>query len=92
MADDASVSRASPFTAILEWSRAWPVWQQDALRRIVVTGDLTKQTWASWRTSGKIKHGLAPASVTTVAMPLTEMHIPGGPDTTCSISLLRLSN
>jgi hypothetical protein len=83
----------SPFKAILDWSKGWTAWQQDALRRIVVNGDLTKTDIGELEALCKIKHGIVPASsATPVVAPLAASHLPGGPDATSSISLVRLAN
>lgn len=93
MPDITPTPPASAFKAILEWSKGWPVWQQDALRRIVVNGDLTKADISELESLCKLKHAIAPDSgVTPVAVPLAATHIPSGPDATSSISLVRLAN
>ncbi len=93
MPDATPTAPTSPFMAILDWSKGWPAWQQDALRRIVVAGNLTKADIGELEALCKIRHGIAPASGTTpTAVPLSATHIPGGPDATSSISLVRLGN
>lgn len=93
MPDSDSDRDASPFTSILEWSRAWPEWQQDALRRIVTTGSLSEEDIKELATLCRSKHGLKPVEGDVPAAdPLTADHIPGGVHGTASVSLTKLSS
>ena len=58
---------------ILKWSRNRPTWQQDALRRLVLNGELSDEDISSLTEICKSKQGLAEQQETN---PLTEQHIP----------------
>lgn len=58
---------------ILEWSKDRPEWQRDALRRLVVNGDLTEEDLDSLTEICKGKYGL---SENTKGNPLSEEHVP----------------
>lgn len=93
MSDADSPSTESPFASILKWSTEWPLWQRDALRRIVQSGTLGGDDLKELATLCRAQHGLldtdgsAPRSV-----PLDTTHIPGGQDGTVSVSLTSLSD
>jgi hypothetical protein len=82
---------ASPFQTILAWADAWPIWQRDALRRIVINGQLSAIDYDELHVLCKARHGLTPeAGETPVAIPLSIAHIPSGPDAASSVSLVKL--
>ena len=58
---------------ILEWSPGRPMWQRDALRRLVLHGELSDEDINSLTEICKSKHGLAEQQA---ANPLTAEHIP----------------
>jgi len=84
---------ASPFAGILAWAEAWPKWQRDALRRIVLYEILSPADYAELAMICKSEHGLAPE---TGEAPIPELlsaeHIPSGPDAASSVSLVKLGN
>lgn len=58
---------------ILEWSQDRPPWQRDALRRLVLNGDLSEEDIAALTDICKSTHGLAEQQVIA---PLTKDHVP----------------
>ena len=58
---------------ILEWSQKRPTWQKDALRRLVLNGELSDEDISSLTEICKSQQGLAEQQKTN---PLTEQHIP----------------
>lgn len=59
---------------ILEWSQDRPIWQRDALRRLLVTGELNDDDIVVLAEICKSSHGLAEQ---IEAVPLTKEHVPG---------------
>jgi energy-coupling factor transporter ATP-binding protein EcfA2 len=82
---------SSPLHSILAWSQEWPSWQRDALRRIVLNGQLSTsdktelQAICKAEQEGTTKEGRPQATV-----PLSSDHFPSGPNATTSISLLKI--
>lgn len=73
--------------AILEWSQERPVWQQDALRRLVETGDLAEHDIAELVEICKSVHGLAePEKIA----PLAADHIPGTAEKSGKVTLVSI--
>ncbi len=61
------------FQEILEWSKQRPVWQRDALRRLVLNGELTGDDISALTDICKSVHGLAePEDIA----PLSNEHVP----------------
>ena len=58
---------------IMKWSRKRPIWQQDALRRLVLNGELLDEDISALTEICKSQQGLAEQKKTN---PLTEQHIP----------------
>lgn len=58
---------------ILEWSKERPLWQRDALRRLVVNGELTEGDIGELAAICKGDHGLADKAE---AQPLAKEHVP----------------
>lgn len=58
---------------ILEWSQGRPMWQRDALRRLVLNGELSDEDICSLTEICKSAHGLAEQQET---VPLDKEHIP----------------
>ncbi len=58
---------------ILEWSQGRPMWQRDALRRLVLNGELSDKDICSLTEICKSAHGLAEQQQTD---PLAKAHIP----------------
>ncbi len=61
------------FQEILEWSLDRPIWQRDALRRLVMNGELSDEDIISLTEICKSAHGLAEPQETD---PLAKEHIP----------------
>jgi energy-coupling factor transporter ATP-binding protein EcfA2 len=72
----------SVLSEILAWSQCCPAWQQDALRRIVTIGALTKSDVDELEQICRAK-GLG-------ASPLDKVHIPAGPAAQNTVALLSL--
>lgn len=58
---------------ILQWSQARPAWQRDALRRLVVNGELSEEDIGALAEICKSGHGLAEQRDT---VPLAKEHVP----------------
>ncbi|HLE33645.1 MAG TPA: ATP-binding protein, partial [Bacteroidota bacterium] len=58
---------------ILEWSQGRPMWQRDALRRLVLNGELSDEDIGSLTEICKSAHGLAEQQETD---PLAKEHMP----------------
>lgn len=88
--------RLAPVSAlheILKWSINRPEWQRDALRRIVVKGDVDEADLKELERLCRAKH----ETVTTTesapkAEPLNESHIPPGPGSESSVTLVSIGN
>jgi energy-coupling factor transporter ATP-binding protein EcfA2 len=78
----------SPFPDILNWSSGLPEWQADALRRIVLQGNLNPGDLDELEKICRSKRALVPPTSTS---PLSAAHIPAGPDASSSVSLIRLA-
>ena len=79
----------SVFDTILDWSAGRPVWQQDALRRIVAAGKLTAEDKAALVQlclKGRGAEGIA-----LEAVPLTAEHIPNAATAGTAIALTSIS-
>lgn len=75
---------------ILTWSKTRPLWQRDALRRIVLNGFPNEKGLSELLALCKKEHG--DDLVEFVAVPLTQHHLPMPPGTSQSISLAEISN
>ena len=72
---------------ILEWSHDRPPWQRDALRRLVLNGELSDDDIRTLTEICKGAHGLAEQQAIT---PLTEAHVPVKTSGTSPVSLLSI--
>jgi len=72
---------------ILEWSQARPLWQRDALRRLVLSGELTDEDISSLTEICKSAHGLAEQQETD---PLTKVHMPDRTASAFPVSLVSI--
>lgn len=72
---------------IFEWSQSRPIWQRDALRRLVVNGDLSDKDVDSLASICKSAHGLADQQETN---PLAKEHIPDVAAGTNPVSLVSI--
>ena len=69
---------------ILEWSQERPLWQRDALRRLVINGDLTDDDIVELTTICKGEHGL---SDKVAAQALAKEHVPEQREASSAVSL-----
>ena len=69
---------------ILEWSKERPLWQRDALRRLVIGGELTDDDIVELTAICKGEHGLTDK---VDAQPLAEQHVPEQKAVTSAVSL-----
>jgi len=91
MADDnADKNPETVLKRVLAWSKSRPLWQQDALRRIVVDGSPDDQVITEILALCKNEHG--DKSVTATPEPLSELHLPVDPGAGESIGLTSISN
>ncbi len=71
-----AISCLSVYDEILKWSKERPVWQRDALRRMVVNGSLGEKDIDELLRLCKIIHGIKePSEGEAVPVPLDEGHI-----------------
>jgi hypothetical protein len=91
MSKGAQKQSVSPFQLILAWSKDWPTWQQDALRRITLNGQLSETDMDDLEKLCRAQHGLRP-EVGNVPQPsgLSQNHLPAGLDASFSVSLVSL--
>ncbi|MDP9838643.1 energy-coupling factor transporter ATP-binding protein EcfA2 [Neorhizobium huautlense] len=75
---------------ILEWSQTRPMWQRDALRRIVTTGTLDAAGISDVLALCKKEHG--EPDVEIVAAALEAAHLPANPGNGAAIALASLSD
>lgn len=75
---------------ILVWSQKRPLWQRDALRRIVLNGYPDNETLDEILALCKQQHG--DQSVTLTPQPLSKGHLPINPGVGESVSLASISN
>ena len=69
---------------ILAWSADRPIWQRDALRRLVMNGELSEDDIRDLTEICKGEHGLAEKIEVT---PLAKEHVPDKEGTTAAVSL-----
>lgn len=74
---------------ILEWSQNRPMWQRDALRRLVINGDLSNDDFQSLTKICKMAHNLAESQEVA---PLEKEHIPNKGDGSVPVSLESISH
>jgi hypothetical protein len=75
---------------ICEWSQARPLWQRDALRRIVANGALTDDELSEVIQICKKEHGAPDIAIEAIA--LAKEHLPAAPPNGASVALTSLSN
>mgnify|MGYP003361702846 CR=1 FL=1 len=92
MADNADTEKREDTVPnrILVWSQNRPLWQRDALRRIVLNGYPDAEALAELLALCKKEHG--DPSVTLTAKPLSKDHLPVDPGAGESISLSGITN
>lgn len=76
--------------SILEWSQDRPLWQRDALRRIIAQGRVTQEDVAQLVELCKVGHG-APAGE-LVAVPLAKAHLPATPGEGAALTLVSVAD
>ena len=74
---------------ILTWSKDRPAWQRDALRRLVLNGELTEQDIRELADICKGDYGLADKKGMT---PLSKDHIPDSTSAASAVSLESISH
>ena len=74
---------------ILAWSETRPLWQRDALRRLLTTGNLRSADYEELSAICKSAHGLGSSSA---AVPLDSTHLPSRDDHVRSVSLRSLTH
>jgi hypothetical protein len=82
-------SPKSALEIILEWSQDRPLWQRDALRRIVAVGSLGGADIQELVALCKKEHG--DTSIEATARPLTQDDLPTSPGASTSIALTAIS-
>ena len=92
MSDGASIGKSEDTVPrrILAWSEGRPLWQRDALRRIVLTGYPDVEAFEELLALCRKEHG--DPTVTLAAKPLSKDHLPVDPGTGESISLSSIAN
>jgi energy-coupling factor transporter ATP-binding protein EcfA2 len=75
---------------ILEWSLDRPLWQRDALRRIIAQGNVTPDDVAQLVELCKVDHGASPGDF--VAVPLAKTHLPAAPGESAALTLLSVAD
>jgi len=72
---------------ILTWSADRPKWQRDALRRLVINGELSDDDISAFTEICKGDHGLAEKAE---VKPLSKEHVPGGEAKAAAVSLVSI--
>lgn len=85
----ANTQPKSVFETILEWSSGRPVWQRDALRRIVTKGKLSQDDKAEL--VQLCLKGQGTDGIVLEAVPLTAAHIPAAATTGSAITLTSIA-
>jgi energy-coupling factor transporter ATP-binding protein EcfA2 len=75
---------------ILDWSMDRPLWQRDALRRIIANGPLSDADIDEL--VGLCKHAKGAPAGALKALPLEKAHLPASPGQTAAVSLLSIAN
>ena len=82
-------SNVGVLSEILTWSRSRPVWQRDALRRLVLQGDLTHPDIEALLRLCKAGHSLGESGP---AEPLTSLHVPQAHARPTSVTLASVTH
>jgi energy-coupling factor transporter ATP-binding protein EcfA2 len=92
MSDSASLEKSDDTVPkrILDWSESRPLWQRDALRRIVLNGYPDEEAFEELLALCKKEHG--DPTMALVAKPLSKDHLPVDPGAGGSISLSSIAN
>jgi hypothetical protein len=94
MPDTTNSTAPSVLRDILTWSESLPLWQRDALRRIIVAGGVTKSDLDELEQLCRSAHGVALYGVKVPeTLPLTASHIgAGGATASDQLSLVAIQN
>ena len=76
--------------AILEWSQHRPMWQRDALRRIMTTAELGQADEEDVHAIARAEYGLGVTAQLDVAIPLAAEHLPGDTSNSGPVTLLAI--
>ena len=76
LAAEGSSEQTNVLQALLEWSSGLPMWQRDALRRIVASAELAPEDEDAVLALAKAEHGLGEGGSPIVAVPLAAEHLP----------------
>jgi len=85
-----TVVQKTVLEAVLEWSLDRPLWQRDALRRIIAQGNVTQEDVAQLVELCKVDHGATPGEL--IAVPLAKAHLPAVPAESAALTLLSVAD
>lgn len=86
--EEAPDARKDVLSEIFSWSQERPAWQQDALRRLLTSGNLSAKDFDDLAAIAKSAHGLAKAK----ADPLKSEHVPIRSRQTAPVSILSVTH
>jgi len=84
------VAQKTVLEALLEWSSNRPVWQRDALRRIVSKGTLDNDDFQELVQLCKVGRGAESSDLK--AIPLEKDHLPANPDQDAAVTLISVAD
>jgi AAA domain len=87
---DAQLAQKSVLDITLEWSQSRPLWQRDALRRIIAAGTLGDSDIAELVLLSKKEKGQP--DIAASALPLSKEHLPANPGAGQDISLVAIAD
>ncbi len=90
MSDTTPERTDTVLNTVLSWSNGRPLWQRDALRRIVLNGYPDEDALCEILALCKKEHG--DQSVTLTALPLSKDHLPVDPGAGESVALEKIGN
>lgn len=85
-----TVAQKTVLETILEWSQGRPLWQRDALRRIIAQGRVTEEDVAELVELCKVGHGALAGQL--VAVPLAKEHLPATPGEGAALTLVSVAD
>jgi energy-coupling factor transporter ATP-binding protein EcfA2 len=85
-----TVVQKTVLEAVLEWSLDRPLWQRDALRRIIAQGNVKQEDVAQLVELCKVDHGATPGEL--IAVPLAKTHLPAVPAESAALTLLSVAD
>src|SRR5882762_2638724 len=78
---------------ILNWTKTAPAWQRDALRRLLLQGNLSEADFVELTKLCKAAHGLASLGENIpAAKPLSEEHLPADAQANSPVALAAIQN